>query len=333
MKANASIREQLLRALAQARRPLGAEALNDYLQAEGLALQPRTVRFHLLQLDRAGLTRLVSRRAGRELTPQGVEELARSQVIDRMGFIGSHMDTLAYRVRFNPDTRRGLIAVSLALVRKGHLFRALEEMKYVFSRGLGMGSLVTVVREGGELAGCVVPRDHAALGTVSAVTLQGCLLAAGIALTPRYGGLLDMSDGKARQFAELIAYAGTTLDPLAIFMRARLTRIREWARTGVGPIGATVGEFPAVALPDVTRIARQLAAAGLGSPLAIGRPHQPLLGVPVAEDRALLVAPDGANPLAALLESGLSNDIRPLAGLADFTRFEPFHALRDRITS
>jgi repressor of nif and glnA expression len=60
----------ILKALHDIDGPAGASRINEALAGGGLNLQPRTVRFYLLQLDRDGLTRFVSRRRGRELTEQ-----------------------------------------------------------------------------------------------------------------------------------------------------------------------------------------------------------------------------------------------------------------------
>ena len=55
----------ILKALKSIRGPAGAARIRHQLLARGLDLQPRTVRFYLLQTDQEGLTQPVSRRAGR----------------------------------------------------------------------------------------------------------------------------------------------------------------------------------------------------------------------------------------------------------------------------
>jgi repressor of nif and glnA expression len=65
----------ILRALAGARRSLGARVIARYLWQLGIELSEDTVRYHLRMMDESGLTRLVARRDGRELTARGLAEL------------------------------------------------------------------------------------------------------------------------------------------------------------------------------------------------------------------------------------------------------------------
>lgn len=67
----------ILNVLAQAPGPLGASRIVESLRVGGFDLSPRAVRFHLLDTDRKGWTRLVNRRAGRSITNTGREALDR----------------------------------------------------------------------------------------------------------------------------------------------------------------------------------------------------------------------------------------------------------------
>jgi len=72
---NLQAKTVILRALRNVGQSAGAAKIQEQLKAMGASLQPCTIRFYLFQLDREGLTRLVSRRAGRELTAAGQQEL------------------------------------------------------------------------------------------------------------------------------------------------------------------------------------------------------------------------------------------------------------------
>jgi repressor of nif and glnA expression len=71
---------------------------------------------------------------------------------------------------------------------------------------------------------------------------------------------------------------------------------------------------------------------GLASVLALGRPNQPLLQIPVAEGRTGLIVVGGMNPFAALREAGAQLQLQSLAGLEDFSSFLPFYVVRDRFS-
>jgi repressor of nif and glnA expression len=55
----------------------------------------------------------------------------------------------------------------------------------------------------------------------------------------------------------------------------------------------------------------------------MGRPNQPLFGIPVSDGHAGLVVLGGLNPVAAIREAGYSVRLRSLAGIEEYTRFRP----------
>jgi repressor of nif and glnA expression len=332
MKINERVRGAILRALVAVGDSAGASVVRSYLQAEGVTLQERTIRLYFLRMDQEGLTRLVSRRAGRLITERGREELARDKVIEKVGFTASHLDAQAYRTSFDLKTRKGMLASLSVRVPKASLLRAMEEMKYVFSRRLGAGSNVVVAKEAERLAGPVAISGLIEVATLSSVSLTSVLVTGGIPVVPRFGGLLEIHEGRALRFVELIDYRGSTIDPVELFVRAKMTRIRDCARTGSGLVGAGFLEIPSVALPAAQQLCRVAGAAGLGVPLGFGLPGQAFLGIPVPANRGGLAVLSGANPLAALYEAGVISRFEPYSGVIDSSRFEPFHEVRNRLT-
>lgn len=326
---NANYKTAILKALNEIRGPAGAARIRRQLLASGLELQPRTVRFYLLQMDREGLTKPVSRRAGREVTERGRGELQHANIIEKVGFIASRIDSLLYRMSYDARTATGTIVTNLALIPRGFLLRAVEDMNPVFARRLGMGTRLAIAHEGETLAGTTVPAGMVALGTVCNITASGILLKHGIPVTSRFGGLMEVQEGKPLRLTALIEYSGTTLDPLEVFIRARMTRVRDCARTGNGVIGVSFREVPAVALPEVRRIKKEMERQGLDGILAIGHPNQPLFDVPVEEGRAGLIVSGGLNPVAALCEAHAEVQFHSLHEVEDASRFSDFHVLRD----
>lgn len=314
----------ILKALHDIDGPAGGARIMASLSAMGVYLQERTVRFYLLQLDKEGLTHFVSRRRGREITTRGREELARANVMEKVGFVAAKVDTLGYQMSFTNKNGKGTIIVNTALIKKKDLTRALAVMKPVFAAGLGMGTKLAVAHVGQKLGNTVVPKDSVALGTVCSVTMNGILLHEGIPVTSRFGGLLEMRDGEPVRFVELIEYTGTTLDPLEAFIKAGMIRVRECARTGSGIIGASFREIPSVAINDVHHIGKGMEAHGLAGILAIGKSNQPLMDVPVAEGRAGMIVTGGLNPIAAVFEAGIQVSMQSLAGLENFNTFTTF---------
>ena len=144
----------------------------------------------------------------------------------------------------------------------------------------------------------------------------------------RFGGLLEMQDGRPKRFVDLIEYRGSTLDPLEVFILANKTRVRSVVRTGTGILCASFREVPSVAVDDLRRIERDLRASGLGGVVAIGQPNQPLFGIPVSEGRSGVVVIGGLNPVAAVHEAGISVAVHSLVGLEPYERCREIGEIR-----
>lgn len=318
----------ILRVLSDHGRPLGAVRIAQQLQHQGIELSPRTVRYDLARMDERGWTQNLGRR-GRRLTEQGEKELEGAFVADKVGFVAARVDALSYRMSFRLARRRGTIIVNVSTVSPDDVAAAAREMLPVFQAELGMGRYVLTGPPGTGAGDLRVPEDRFALGTVCSVAINGVLLSHGIATVSKFGGLLQLEEGQPKRFTEIIHYDGTTLDPLEIFIKGRMTDVREAVRTGDGIIGASFREVPAEATQEVQRIARRLDKAGLKAIMLIGRPNQPLLGMPVTPGRTGLIVAGGLNPLAAVEESGIETQNMAMAALYPFEELQPFESLED----
>jgi repressor of nif and glnA expression len=321
---NDKARAAVLRVLSELDGPAGAARIAERLPGMGVRLQPRTIRLYLTELDRDGLTALNSRRKGRVITELGRAELEHSDVVAKVGFVRGRIDTLGYRMTFRGETGEGTVIANFALVPSRDLSRVFAEIKPVYTKRLGLGDRLCLIRANETLAGRTIPGGYAALGTLCSVTVNGVLMAEGIPVTSRYGGLIEMRQGRPVRFVELMDYSATTVDPLEIFIRAGMTDVRESARSGHGVITASFREIPSVALDDARRVFDRLQRLGMGGILMIGRPGQPLLDIPVAEGRTGFIVVGGLNPAAAVVEAGIPCELKSLSGLEEFSRFSTF---------
>ena len=335
MKDIHQLRHMLMRALQDHGGTAGGSVLAAALAAHGIDLSERAVRFHLLQLDRDGFTRMVSRRMGRALTALGREELARVSTPEKLGFVAARIDHLGYRMGFDPRTGQGTVVVNLALIDRSDLARAMLHMAPVFERRLGMGTRVAIGYEGETMAGLEIPAGMAGIGTVCSVTINGVMLKRGIPTVSRYGALVRLKGGMPAHFSELIEYRGTTVDPLELLIQAGRTSVLKAAASGNGVIGVSFREIPTAALDAVQQIQRELRAWDLPVILSIGRPNQPLLEIPVGDGRTGLLVLAGLNPIAALYEAGVPVRLASLHGLEEYRRLIPFRdaVLRTRRAS
>jgi len=313
----------ILRILDEAGRPLGSTKIARALRAAGIDLAERMVRNYLAETDRQGLTVNLGR-PGRRITDAGRRELAAAGAIEKVGFIDARGEELAYRMTLDPARRRGSVILNVSAVPRGRLAEARRIVAEVIRAGLGMGRLGRVDgTTGAGVPGLPAGSDEAAVSTVCALTLNGLLASAGVPVVSRFGGLMEMHDGSLRRFTHIIEYAGTTLDPIEIFIKARMTRVRDAARTGSGIIGASFREVPAPALPQVRKVLARMDEVGLGGMVVVGEPSRPLAEIPVGQGRAGLVIAAGLNPIAAVQEAGIPTENRAMARLREFSDLEP----------
>lgn len=315
----------IMKVLSESGKPLGASQIVSALLSMGVDLQPRTVRHYLLKLDSLGFTTLVSRRRGREITERGREQVSQSGGLPRMGFVAARVDSLGYSMSFNVRDGKGTIITNISFVDPGDFGLAMKEIRLVVDQGFSVGGMILVAQGGADLGSMVVPEGTMAIGTVCSVTLNGIFLKEGIPIVSRFGGLLEIRDRKPVRFVNMIEYRGSTLDPLEVFIRADMTRVRNAVLRGSGIVCASFREVPAVSVEQIRRVELKMKSHGLGGILVIGRPSQPLFDIPVSEGYCGIVVMGGLNPIAAVREAGIRVSTQSLAGLLDFDRLVPVH--------
>lgn len=330
-KSDPKQRVAILRILRDNEAALSSSAVAREMGNYGFEPSPRTVRLYLKEMEAEGLVAQASRgrNGGRRITPRGVEEIKDAFVAGRVGFITARVETLAWQMTFDAVAGEGLIVLNITTISAGYLSAALRAMVPVFEAGLGMGSYLALAREGERLGKVRVPPGKAAIGSICSVTVNGALLAARIPVVSRFGGVLEMRERRPARFTDVICYDGTTLDPLEIFIKARVTSVGEAARTGHGRIGASFREVPTPAMPDVAKTLKRLERIGLKSVICVGKPNQPLLGFPVHEGMTGLVLPGGLNPAAAVEEAGIPTESAALSTLFPFEKLISYKEVKE----
>jgi HTH-type transcriptional regulator, global nitrogen regulator NrpRI len=310
--------------------PVSSSRLCKVLAAAGHELAERTVRLYLAEADRSGLTTRHSRK-GRTLTPRGLDEIRAAQTLERVGYLSAKIDQMTYRMGFDLQRRSGTVVVNTSMVDPQALWERVDDVCQVFAKGYGMGTLLSVLRPGEHLGDWGVPPGKVGFCTVCSVTLNGVLLKHGVPTSSRFGGLLDLQNGRATHFVEMIHYDGTSIDPLEVFIRSGMTDYYGAIRTGNGRIGASFREMPADSRELVLHLADQLDMIGLGALMEIGLPGQPLLDVPVSANRIGAIVIGGLNPIAILEEDNKRVSSRALAGLMEFNQLYTYESLRDHL--
>lgn len=308
----------ILKILASSQQSQGARVIARYLKDLGIDLTERAVRYHLKLTDGKGLTRLVGRRDGRVITELGQLELKKALVRDKVGFAFARIEDLAFRTNFDFNTRTGLVPVNISVFSKANFPRALNIMQRIFRVGLCVSDLVAVAQEGENIGDIIVPPGKVALATVCSIVVNGALLKAGVPVDSRFGGILQVQNHQPRRFTELINYAGSSLDPSEIFIRANMTSVTQAAEKGNGDILANFREIPAVCRPTAEKVMADLKEANIGGLLILGNISESVCEVAIDLNRVGAVLIGGLNPVAAAYEAGVESENYAMSALMKY---------------
>ncbi len=317
----------IMKILSDSPEPMGARIIARRLKEQGVELGERAVGYHLTQMDRRGLTQLVGRLDGRLLTEEGNKETTSALVRDRVGLAISKIQMLAFQSSFDCTKRAGSIPMNVSLFPKEKFVKALKAMESAFEAGLCVSDLVAVASEGEWLGELTVPKGKTGIATVCSIVLNGALLRAGVPMESRFGGILEMRNHKPLRFVELIQYACCSLDPSEIFIKAKMTSVREVTKNGNGKILSNFREIPTLCRPKVEEIADKLKEAGMRTLMVVGNPGDPVCEVRVEYDKTGIVVLGGLNPVAAAEEAGIEAENHAMSAVIDYQELTQFREL------
>jgi hypothetical protein len=316
----------ILKVLSDSREVLGARIIARRLKEQGIELGERAVRYHLKLMDGRGLTQLMGR-DGRLITESGIEELASALVRDKVGFAISRIELQAFRTNFDLKKHEGLVPINISLFSKASFAKALKAMKPAFKAGLCVSDLVAKAGEGEMLGELIIPEGKVGLATVCSVVLNGALLKAGVPMDSKFSGILQIKNNKPLRFIELIQYSGCSLDPSEVFIRARMTSVREAADSGNGRILATYREIPAPCQALAKIIMDDLKKADMGGLLIMGNVSETVCEIPVELNRIGIILVNGLNPIAAAVEAGIEAENRGMSTVMEYSDLIKFEEL------
>jgi repressor of nif and glnA expression len=316
----------ILRILGQSSEPVGARIISHKLKGQGIKLSERAVRYHLKLMDERGFTQSVGR-DGRLITQLGREELESALVSDKVGFVASKIELLAYQTDFDIDKRQGKVPVNISLFPERQFKKAIEVMKGVFQAGICVSELIAVARQGEKLGGIIVPQGKIGLATVCSILINGALLKAGVPMDSRFGGILQIKNHKPLRFVELIQYSGSSLDPSEIYITSRMTSVGQLAREGQGRILANFREIPAICQPIAEKVVAGLKAANLNGLLMMGEISKPVCGVLVEVNKVGMILIGGLNPVAAAVEADIQVENHAMSTVMEYQELIKFWEL------
>lgn len=295
---------EILRILSEHAEPIGSSIIQRELAKRGFLLSERTVRYHLKILEERGFVE-GHERIGRRITEKGLEELTRALAYERMGSILTKYMSLAYKTTYSPDNNSGDVVANITVIDKSHAEEAIDLIRSLYENGLLPAPYYMIIEENEEYRGFSAPEGKIALLTVCNLTVDGILMKNGIPIFLKYGGLVQFLRRKPIRFVDVLDYEHTTIHPLEIFVYKRATSILNVLRTGSGMVPANMREIPAEAEEKTLEIINKLVRKGWSGILKIGRPNEPVLGIPVSLDRFGISMAGGITPAAAMVEKGI----------------------------
>jgi len=308
---------EILRILYENKEPIGARLIADRMNERGYPIGERGVRYHLRILDERGLTRRQGY-DGRVITEPGINELNDALVGDRVGFIITRIEKLIYDTTFDLKTGEGKVIINMSIIDKNDFDKTMEILRHVVYDGYSISPYIKSLDEGTVSSDIEIPEGKLGLATMCSITVDGILLNHGIPVNPKYGGILEIKKRKPVCFEDIIAYSGTSIDPMRIFMSKKMTKVLDAVDTGSGKLLANLREIPATAVSEAEKILCSVMDARIGSIAEIGESGKSVLDAPVDAGKVGVVVYAGTNAMAAVEETGIKVETHPISTVIEF---------------
>jgi repressor of nif and glnA expression len=302
---------EILRILKEHKEPMGAKRLSELMAERGFILSDRAVQYYLSYLDAMGFTEKIGNQ-GRILTSAGLQETDNALVDDRIGFVISRLERLAYRSTFDPATGTGDVAYNLSIVPEESLHDVCASFDEVAKAGCGFFSSYRIVDRDPR-----IPSGSAGIITLCSISMDGVFQRNRIPVRMAYGGRLEINGDTPQRFVDLIGYRGTTIDPLELFISSGLTSISRYCTTRSGITLANVREVPASAEENVKETIHAMRECGFVFPVAMGNQ---VFNLPPNPYRLSIVAFSGLNFIGNTVEKGIEIRTEIGAGNIPFSR-------------
>lgn len=310
---------EIIRVINAADKPIGARAISDELSSRGYEVGERAIRYNLKIMDELGFTKKEGY-SGRVLTPLGKRELSDALVDDRIGFVNARIEEYMYRSSFDPRSDDNRVVVNTSLLDKRDSERAMEAMRQVFDAGFAVSRRVLIQDEGEEMGAVPIPEGFLGVSTVCSITVDGMLLQGGIPVNTTFAGVVEVRDGALSQFTDLLAYAGSSLDPMRVLMSRKTTRVDEAVRRGNGFLLANLREIPVAAIDQARELLDEAKGAGIDGLMRISEAGEPNMGCPVGAGKVGIVYCAGVNAVVAAEELGIEIRTMPISSIQDYRR-------------
>ena len=229
----------------------------------------------------------------------------------KIPFLLSSSWNLIQQVNFNVEKRKGDIIANVSYISKDDLDHTLEIMEDTFNNNPKFINPYYKIIDH--------PTDDEKLGiaTICSLSIDGLLINNGIMSTPKYGGLLELTEPPL--FIDLISYNGTTVDPHKIFLSKKMTSIT--GNIGPNKILASVKEIPYISRDYAVYLLDILNNIGF-SIYKIGKPRELVYNAKVDNYNFGVICGGGLNTIGAIKEKGIDVEVKAIEKLMPFEKMD-----------
>ena len=227
-----------------------------------------------------------------------LKEIKRNES-SRVPFILSKSWNLIQQVNFDVKKESGNVITNISYIDRKDEDAAIEVMKETYeSNRKYINSHYKILEH---------PSDENKLGiaTICSLTIDGLLVSNGIKSTPKYGGLLELTEPPL--FIDLISYNGSTIDPHKIFIAKNMTSITN--DIGVKRLLASIKEVPYISRDYAVYFLEILSKLGF-SIYKIGKPRELTYNAKADNYNFGVVTGSGLNTIAAIKEKGIDIEVK-----------------------
>ena len=208
---------------------------------------------------------------------------------------------------FDIEKRKGDLIANVSYVSKDRLDESLSIMEETYNNNPKyINSYYKLVDH---------PTDNGKIGiaTICSLSVDGILINNGIMSTPKYGGLLELTEPPL--FIDLISYSGTTVDPHKIFLSKNMTSISR--KIGPNKILASIKEIPYISRDHAVELLDILKNIGF-SIYKVGKPREIVYNSKVDNYNFGVITGGGLNSIGAVKEKGIDIEVKAIEKLIPF---------------
>lgn len=229
-------------------------------------------------------------------------------VTEQTPFILNKTWNLIEKVYFDFNKEKGDIISNYSYVNNEYLDEAIEIMAKTYKNNPDYINNHYKVIKGPE---------ESVIATICSLSIDGILINNGIICTPKYGGLLEISDSP--KFIDLVSYRGSSMDPHKIFISKKMTDV-----VNNNKILASVKEIPLIARDESVRLLNKIKK--IGFPIyKIGKAREITYNAKVDSYNFGIVTGSGLNPITAIKENNIPIKVKAIERVIAFENMENFY--------